>query len=103
MNKQQYQQKRIQYIQELFELNPDLFDHRLVPDIRPKGSNRVVATLPLNHHEIYGETVLFINEKLDENGNIERYNYGWEYSQRERRMGRSELSVKKNIKTHHIV
>ncbi|GMO00773.1 DUF6516 family protein [Parageobacillus thermoglucosidasius] len=101
MNKQQYQQKRIQYIQELFELNPDLFDHSLVPDIRPKGSNRVVATLPLNHHEIYGETVLFINEKLDDNGNIERYNYGWEYSQRERRMGRSVRHITAFGKEEH--
>ncbi|NIK13778.1 hypothetical protein BDD39_000288 [Saccharococcus thermophilus] len=87
------QQCRVRYIHELFRSNPDLFNHKLVPEIKTKGQSRVVATLPLNNHNIYGEAVLFINEKLDENGHIEEYHYGWELSQRKKPIGKSTRHI----------
>jgi Family of unknown function (DUF6516) len=88
-----YQQYRVRYIHRIFKSNPDLFNHKLAPEIKAKGLSRVVAILPLNNHEIYGETVLFINEKLDENGRIREYRYGWELSQREKPIGKSARHI----------
>jgi hypothetical protein len=87
------QQCRVRYIHELFRSNPDLFNQDLIPEIEAKGLSRVVATLPLKNHKIYGETVLFINEKLDENGHIEEYHYGWELSQRKKPIGKSTRHI----------
>lgn len=75
----QKQRKRIDFIQELFENNPQLFNHSKIPEIKSKGENRVVAVLPLNYHNIYGETVLRINELYNESDNIKEYRYAWEY------------------------
>lgn len=80
-----YQQERIDYIIELFILNPHLFETAYIPEIEAKGMSRVVAALPLRHHTIYGNTKLFINERLDEKGNILEYHYGWEYAQGKRK------------------
>ncbi|MGG3916370.1 toxin-antitoxin system TumE family protein [Rossellomorea vietnamensis] len=82
------QTDRIQHIQRLFESHPDVFDLTKpeVLEISSKGSKRVTAVLPLLHHTVYGETVLFINEKI-ENEDLKEYRYGWELSQRQRKMG----------------
>lgn len=80
-----YQQARIDDIIDLFTLNPHLFETAYIPEIKAKGMSRVVATLPLRHHSVYENTILFINEKLDEEGNIIEYRYGWEYAQNQRR------------------
>lgn len=71
--------ERVQYFADLFESNPQLFNHNKIPEIKAKGEARVVATLPLNNHNIYGETVLSINEKYSDLGDIEEYRYAWEY------------------------
>lgn len=75
-----HQESRLNYIQEIFEKNPDLFNHSLAPFLKAPGSKKVTATLPLNNHRIHGETQLFINEKITPNGDIEEYRYGWEFS-----------------------
>ncbi|MBO0602517.1 hypothetical protein I2483_12690 [Sporosarcina sp. E16_3] len=79
-----YQQRRIDEIQRLFEENPDLFDteNSEMVKVKAKGISKVVATLPLIDHPEYRETILNISEKVDEDGNIESYHYGWELSQR---------------------
>ena len=33
-----------------------------------KGTRKIVAALPLQFHNFYGETVLYINEMLDHDG-----------------------------------
>lgn len=38
-----YQQARIDYIIELFTLNPHLFETAFIPEIETKGISRVVA------------------------------------------------------------
>ncbi|WP_298473022.1 DUF6516 family protein [uncultured Psychrobacillus sp.] len=75
----QKQIDRVQFFGDLFVANPQLFNHNKIPEIKAKGEERVVATLPLNNHDIYGETVLFINEKYNKFGDIEEYRYAWEY------------------------
>ncbi|MDA1675542.1 toxin-antitoxin system TumE family protein [Bacillus cereus group sp. TH152-1LC] len=88
-----FQIERIEHMVSLFEDNPDLFNQNLIPEIKAKGESRVVATLPLNNHETYGETILFINEKYKEDGTIEEYRYGWELSQRLKKIGKSSRHI----------
>lgn len=57
---------------------------------KSKGISKVVATLPLNDHPVYGETILNISETLDGNGNIESYHYGWEFSQRVKKRSKQD-------------
>jgi hypothetical protein len=73
---------------QLFTKNPQLFDFEQIPEIKAKGVSKVEATLPLRDHSVYGKTILYINEKLDDEGNIKEYRYGWEYKQ----IGRKHLS-----------
>ncbi len=76
-----YQQARVDFIVNLYISNPQLFDMQYVPEIKAKGISRVTATLPLRNHSVYGNTILYINEKLDDEGNIKEYRYDWEYMQ----------------------
>ncbi|MGF2614541.1 hypothetical protein FZC84_21510 [Rossellomorea vietnamensis] len=82
------QNDRIQHIQKLFESHPDLFDYTKTEIFanRARGSKKVTAVLPLKNHDVHGETVLLINEKI-ENAHLEEYRYGWELSQRKEKMG----------------
>ncbi|WP_034756353.1 toxin-antitoxin system TumE family protein [Rossellomorea vietnamensis] len=95
------QNDRIQHIQRLFESNPDVFDFNKpeVLEISAKGSKRVTAVLPLLHHDVYGETVLFINEKI-ENEDLKEFRYGWELSQRQRKLGVSSRFLTAFDKQH---
>ncbi|MFF5401168.1 DUF6516 family protein [Peribacillus butanolivorans] len=93
--KQQKQIERVQFFADLFVANPQLFNHNKIPEIKAKGEKRVVATMPLNNHDIYGETVLFINEKYSDLGDIKEYRYAWEYPDKK---GRD----KKSKKERHI-
>lgn len=77
MNRQK-QIDRVNYITELFVSNEQLFNTSFVPEIKARGISKVVATLPLQSHDIYGETILYINELLDRDGTIKEYRYGWE-------------------------
>ncbi|SES41268.1 DUF6516 family protein [Salipaludibacillus aurantiacus] len=91
-----YQARRIEYITTLFETNPQLFEHeknQSVLSIQRKGAKRIAATLPLRDHAHYGETVLVISEKLNNDGRIAEYHYGWELSQREHRMGKQPRHI----------
>lgn len=72
------QQERVQFFSDLFEAEAALFDHWKIPEIRAKGTNRVVAVLPLNSHKFYGETVLSIQENYGEAAAIREYRYAWE-------------------------
>lgn len=83
------QQDRIDYIRLLFESTPNLFDHNQpsMVSIKAKGSSKVKATLPLKKHPKYGETVLVISEKYNDDGKI-IYHYGWEHSQRQRKLSK---------------
>jgi hypothetical protein len=74
----QHQIDRVKYIAELVRSNNQLFNTSFIPEIEVKGASKVVATLPLQTHDIYGETVLYINELLDYDGTIKEYRYGWE-------------------------
>lgn len=96
-----HQENRLNYIQELFESNPDLFDHQLIPTLKAAGAKRVTATLPLNNHPIHGETVLFINETLESDGKLYEYRYGWERSTRLKRMGKATRSIAAFDKQEH--
>lgn len=80
-----HQQARIDFIVSLFTSNPQLFDLEVIPEIKAKGVSKIVAVLPLRNHSVYGNTILYINEKLDDNGSIKEYRYGWEYQQTERK------------------
>ncbi|WP_019415059.1 DUF6516 family protein [Paenisporosarcina sp. TG20] len=87
-----YQQHRIDEIQRLFEENQDLFNTKKPEMVKnkAKGISKVVATLPLNDHPEYGETILNISETVDDKGNIESYHYGWELSQRVKKRSKQE-------------
>lgn len=80
--------ERIQYIQELFDENTKLFENNYIPEVAPKGSKRIIAQLPLKINPHYGETVLYLTEKYDEDGNLIEYHYGWELSQRKKKLGK---------------
>lgn len=71
-----HQQARIDFSVSLFTSNPQLFDFENIPEIKAKGVSKVVATLPLRNHSAYGNTILYINEKVDDDGNIQEYRYG---------------------------
>lgn len=92
-----YQSLRLEHIAFLFENHSNfLFEkdkYSSLVFIRPKGKNKIKAILPLQDHELYGESVLFISEKLDEDGNITQYHYGWELSQRERSKGKKPRHI----------
>ncbi len=77
MNRQ-HQIDRVHYIAELFSSNKSLFNSSFIPEIKVKGTRKIVAALPLQFHDFYGETVLYINELLDHDGTIKEYRYGWE-------------------------
>ncbi len=81
-----HQQDRVNFIVNLYISNPHLFDMECIPEIRAKGISRVTAMLPLRNHCVYGNTILFINEKLDDKGSIKEYRYGWEYRQTGKRL-----------------
>ena len=78
MNRQ-HQLERVNYITELFVANSQLFNTSFITEIKAKGISKVVAKLPLQTHVQYGETILYINERLDDDGMIKEYRYGWEF------------------------
>ena len=84
MNRQ-HQLNRINYITELFAANRQLFNTSFIPEIKARGVSKVVAKLPLQSHVQYGDTILYINELLDEDGEIREYRYGWEIASTPRR------------------
>lgn len=92
MNRQ-FQIERMNHIRELFESNRQLFDTSLIPEIKIKGISKVIAELPLRHHFHHGDTILYINEKLDEAGNIEEFRYGWELSQKKERLSKAARHI----------
>ncbi|HHW35853.1 MAG TPA: hypothetical protein GXX18_00905 [Bacillales bacterium] len=69
---------RVNYITGLFVSNERLFNTSLVPEIKVRGISKVVATLPLQTHDVYGKTILYINELINLDGSIKEYRYGWE-------------------------
>jgi hypothetical protein len=86
-----FQSERLQTIQKIFEEHPKLFEqvkYSKIVRFDTKGSKKISVTLPLKDHPHYGETVLYISEKLSEDGEIVEYHYGWEHSQRLDRMGK---------------
>lgn len=85
--------ERIQYIQKLFDENAKLFDRECIPEVTTKGSKRVISQLPLKIHPHHGETVLHLTEKFDVNGNIIEHHYGWELSQRKKKMGKQPRHI----------
>jgi hypothetical protein len=91
-----FQADRLQSIQKIFEENPRLFEQERYSNIvryDTKGSKKINVTLPLKDHKHYGETVLFISEKLNEAGQIIEYHYAWELSQRLNRMGKQPRHI----------
>ena len=87
------QQERVQFFSDLFEAEAALFDHWKIPEIRAKGTNRVVAVLPLNSHKFYGETVLSIQENYGEAAAIREYRYAWELQDVKKKVNNSAISL----------
>ena len=88
------QTERVKFIQKIYEEYSEVFDYGK-PEmyfVKSSGRKRVIASLPLKNHLIHGETILHINEKIVED-NLEEYRYGWELSQRERKMGASTRHI----------
>ncbi|MGE7308074.1 toxin-antitoxin system TumE family protein [Priestia megaterium] len=83
-----FQLERVNYIFDIFNHDPHLFDHSQVPLVRAKGSKIVLGELPLNNHIVHGETILSIHETLEE-GEIKKFRYTWELSQRKKRMSKN--------------
>ncbi|WP_433959425.1 toxin-antitoxin system TumE family protein [Cytobacillus horneckiae] len=82
---------RINYIQNIFESNPTIFELEKYPtvlEIKREGKSKIKSILPLIDHPIYGETILYISEKLNDEGEISEYHYGWELSQGKKRLGK---------------
>lgn len=77
MNRQ-HQLDRVNYIIKLFAVNKQLFNTSFIPEIKAQGISKVVAKLPLQSHVQFGETILYINERLDADGMVKEYRYGWE-------------------------
>ncbi|RZT21443.1 toxin-antitoxin system TumE family protein [Fictibacillus sp. BK138] len=91
-----FQSDRLQFIQKLFEENPRLFEHKKYSEIvryDTKGSKKIITSLPLQDHKDYGETILFISEKLSDTGQIIEYHYAWELSQRRKKMGKQPRHI----------
>jgi hypothetical protein len=106
-NRSYFQAQRISYFQQLFETNPKLFEtdnYASIIELKTKGS-KVHALLPLKDHPNYGETALRLIEKIDASGFIEEFHYGWEYSQRLKRKGKStrhELGKRKSTNVQDL-